>query len=197
MGGSNFHFLIDVPRTYVQRTAEEAREGEDIVDLVRMIGSAGSDDGCTGFFCLIRFDFRDRIGHWEDNRPFRHRLNHFSGDNMRRTDTDEDIRTAERIREGSAEILRICPRSHFSLRRIHFNAFRENSEAVHHQKVLYAEVQDVFSDRYAGGSGAVDDAADFRQFLFHDAQRIEKRGPDDDCRSVLVVMENRNIADFL
>jgi hypothetical protein len=43
-GGGHLHLLVDVARAHVERAAEDAREGQNVVDLVRVVAAARRDD---------------------------------------------------------------------------------------------------------------------------------------------------------
>ena len=47
--------------------------------------------------------------------------------------------------------------------------------------------------RGPGSASAHDHDLDLRSMLFDDAKSIHQRGEYNDCRSVLVIMENRNV----
>ena len=53
------------------------------------------------------------------------------------------------------------------------------------------------SDRDPGGAGAVDDASDLSDRFLHHFQGVEQRRADHDRGPVLVVVKDRDIADFL
>ena len=44
MNSSEFHFLVDGGGSDVERTAKNERKTQDIIDLVGIVGAAGSDD---------------------------------------------------------------------------------------------------------------------------------------------------------
>ena len=73
----NLHLLGDRRRTDVERTAEDEREAQHVVDLVRIIRTARGHDGvAANGRDLLRRDFRVGIGHGENDRPRRHGTDH-------------------------------------------------------------------------------------------------------------------------
>lgn len=64
MRSSDFHFLIDIARTHIQRTAENARESKHVVDLVREIAATCAYNFRTGLQSEIGHNLRHRVRHW-------------------------------------------------------------------------------------------------------------------------------------
>ena len=75
--GSQFHFFIDGSGTGVEGTTENVGESDDIVDLVRIVGTSGRHQyvraGSHGIFVG---NFRSRVGQGEDNRMRGHAAHH-------------------------------------------------------------------------------------------------------------------------
>ena len=61
--GSHFHRFIDAGRAHIQRPPEKIGETEDVIHLIREIGTTGSDNGviARGVY-LFRHDFRYGVG---------------------------------------------------------------------------------------------------------------------------------------
>ena len=75
------HLFVDRRRADVQRAAEDEREAKYVVDLVRVVGAAGTDDGVIAdLLRQRRQDFRLRVGQGEDLAavPPRYRSSYFS-----------------------------------------------------------------------------------------------------------------------
>ena len=62
----HLHFIVDVLCSHIQRTAEDTRECQNIVDLVGEIASSCSHNGCSCCLCQVRHDLRYRVCHWEE-----------------------------------------------------------------------------------------------------------------------------------
>ena len=60
-GGGHFHLLVDIAGPDVKRTPEHAGEGQNIIDLVRIIAAPGGDDLCAPSLGLIREYLRRRV----------------------------------------------------------------------------------------------------------------------------------------
>ena len=66
--GGDLHFLVDIAGAYVKCAAEDAREGQNVVDLVRVIAPAGRDDLRAARLRVLREDLRRRVRAGEDDR---------------------------------------------------------------------------------------------------------------------------------
>ena len=65
----DLHFHVDCGRSNVERAAENIGEAENVVDLVRIVGTPGCHDGVVAYRGnFLDCDFRVRIGHREDDR---------------------------------------------------------------------------------------------------------------------------------
>ena len=73
-----FHFFVDGGRTHVQRAAEDEREAQDVVYLIREVGTAGADNHVgAGFFGFGRPDFGLRVGQCQYDGADGHGFQHF------------------------------------------------------------------------------------------------------------------------
>ena len=78
------HLVGDTRSPHVQRTAEDEREAQYVVDLVRIVRAAGGDDAVRPHrFRELWPDFRLGIGQREDERLVRHLLDHVLGHHSR------------------------------------------------------------------------------------------------------------------
>ena len=111
----HLHLLVDLGGSRVERTAEDEREPEHVVDLVRVVAAAGRDDRVgPNLAHLVRQDLRDRIRQREDDRLRRHAGDHLLRDRSRDREPDENVgalqRVADRARrrlESKARLVRI------------------------------------------------------------------------------------------
>jgi hypothetical protein len=72
---------------------------EDVVHLVRVIGTARAQHGIrTHFERQFRQDFRRRIGQRQNQRLVRHLLDHLLLEHTARRQAEENIRAADRFR---------------------------------------------------------------------------------------------------
>ena len=106
MGGGELHLVVDGRGLRIESAAEDAREGEYVVDLVRIVGAPGrhhSDEVLDGFW----LDFRARVGQGEDDRITGHRPHVLGLQHVRGCHADEHIGAADRGIDRAAEASRI------------------------------------------------------------------------------------------
>jgi hypothetical protein len=72
LGGSALRRRGQLASAAVEQAAEDAGEGEHVVDLVRLVAAAGGHHGRVPPR-NVRVDFRVRVGQGEDNGPVGHR----------------------------------------------------------------------------------------------------------------------------
>jgi len=90
MRRSELHLSGDRGRPDVERAAEDARKGEHVVDLVRVVRAAGRDDR-REILDLLRFDLGARVREREDDRVVRHAADSGTRDGAGNREADEDI----------------------------------------------------------------------------------------------------------
>src|SRR5690606_39841882 len=74
-GGGDLHLLVDAGGANVQGAAEDEGEAQHVVDLVRVVRTAGGHDHVVaGGVGQLRGDFRIRVGAGEHHRGGRHAL---------------------------------------------------------------------------------------------------------------------------
>src|SRR5262249_8371825 len=84
--------VVDGGGADIQRAAEDVGEAEHVVDLVRVVRTAGGDDGVgADLGDLLRGDLRVGIGHGEDDRVLRHRLDHGGGERALGGQAEDDV----------------------------------------------------------------------------------------------------------
>ena len=189
----NLHVFIDAAGTHVQGPAEDEREPQYVVDLVRVIGSACRHDQIAAHRpCHLGPDLRHRIRQREHDRLFRHRGHHLGTHQVGTGHTDENV----------GAVHRVCECACFGLDR--------DTELVG-VEVLAAEMDDAIAiddqevvpmrthgdqqshRRYAGGTGTEHHDARLVQLLTLQLQRIEQRSGDDDRGTMLVIVKHRDV----
>ena len=98
-GGSDLHFFVDAGGAAIEGAAEDAGEGEDVIDLVGEVGASRTNDASAGAFCEVGHDFGGGVSHGEDDGIDRHGADHIFGYDVGGGDTDKDVGTHERIGE--------------------------------------------------------------------------------------------------
>ncbi|SAH75863.1 Uncharacterised protein [Enterobacter hormaechei] len=84
MNGGELHLFVDCRSADVQRTAEDEREAEHVVHLVRVVRTSGTDDRVfTHRLRQRRQNFRLRVRQGQDHWRARHLLHHLLGQYFR------------------------------------------------------------------------------------------------------------------
>ena len=178
----------------VQRTPEDEGETQDVVDLVRVVRAAGADHRIRPHRDrLFRHDFRRRVGHRQDDRVARHRLDHLRLEHAAGRQAEEDVgagdHLAQRARAGVACIARLVRIHAFSAAEV------DHALGVTDQDVLALQAQ-AHRQVQAGQRGSTRTRSHelhLGDVLAHVLQRIEDGRRRDDGRAVLVVVEDGNL----
>ncbi len=73
----NFHLTRDSRGAAIERAAENVREAQNVVNLVRIVRTASRHDCIIAYgLDIFRQDFRRRVSQRQHQRPWRHRLHH-------------------------------------------------------------------------------------------------------------------------
>ena len=98
-------------RAHVERAAEDVREAEHVVDLVRVVAAPGGDDRVGPRRLRVRVaDLRIGVGQREDDRLLRHRLQHL-GRARARPSTGRGTRRRRAWRRPACARRRPCART--------------------------------------------------------------------------------------
>ena len=162
-----------------------------------MVAASGAHHGGSGCQRLVGFDLGHGVGHGEHDGLVGHGADHILGDDVRRADAHEHIGALHGVGQLAAELFGIGDLRHFLLRRVHLLALAQNAEAIDHLEVLHAQVHQMTADGDARAAGAVDDHLGFADLLADHAQRVDQGRAHHHGGAVLVVVEHRDIADFL
>ena len=188
---SQLHLFVNGGGTHVERSAENKRESENVVDLVRIVGASGGDDdvgaGGLGFFVG---NFRIGIRHSENDRVGGHGADHILVEGAFDREPRENIRANQRFGQGAQR--RVLHEAVFIFVHATFAAFVDDALGVAEDDVLalHAQSHIVLGAGDSGRSGAVEDHAHFAYVFTHHFESIQQgrarnyRGP------VLVVMED-------
>src|SRR5690606_8034803 len=190
----DLHFLVDAAGAYIERTAKNEREAEHVVDLVRVVATAGGDDdvvaGGVGHF---RLDLGVGVRAGENDGLRRHRLQHFYAHQVGAGEADEYIGAlqgiGQRTRAGVVEEL-------FLVLVQAFAAGVDHAAAVDHVQIAFlcAQAHQQAHAGDGGGTGAETDDLRLGQRLALDLQCVEHARRGDDGGAVLVVVEYRDVA---
>ena len=198
--GGNFthagqlHLLGDARGTAVQCAPEDVREAQHVVDLVRIVRTAGGDDavraGSTGVFGA---DFRLRVGQRQNHRLLAHRLDHLAGQHTGGGAAEEHIGTLHDIgQRAGLGVLRIaCLRLVVAARA----ALVDDALGVGHIDILRIDPQGHENVQAGQGrsTGARHGHLHVTDGFAHQFQTVDQRSARDDGSTVLVVVEDGNL----
>ncbi len=187
------HGVVDGGGAAVESAAEDERKAEDVVDLVRIVGASGGDDGVgTDGAGLLGHDFRHRIGEGHDDRPLGHRRHHLRLQDPGRRKTEEDVGAADRLGEsahfGLAGEARL-PGIHQLLASLVDHPLDVGGDDV---LAGQAEGDQEIETGEGGGAGAARDQPNFLEAAARQMQGVQNGRRDDDRGAVLVVVEDRD-----
>ena len=190
-----FHLFVDGSSADVQRAAEDEREAQNVVNLVRVVGTAGANDGVrTHLFRQRRQDFRFRVGEGQDHWRTRHLLNHFLRQHFRTRATEENVCAVNDIIQRTLTVIHHCV-SRFGFRHVWFTIFVNHPFGVTDHNVVFLHTQR-HQQVHTGNRRRTCTGhhhAHIRDIFLNHPQTVKDCGSTDDCRTVLVIMEYRNI----
>ena len=154
-----------------------------------------SHDSSPGCHCGFRSDTRIGQCQGKENRPGRHRANHFWCDRAPGGQPNVNISIAQSIAEGPANVSRIRPASDVQLGPVHVASpvTIKNAEAITDQDMLEAGLQQETGGPNSTGTRAVDHHTNRLFRLAHELERIGEGCQDGDGSGVLFSMQYRDI----
>ncbi len=194
MNGGDFHRVGHRRRAAVERTTENVGETQDVVDLVRVVGATGGEDGVgAGRQRLLGRDLGRGVGQREDDRLLGHRgqqrrLEHTAG-----RQTQEDVGAHQHF--GQAALVGGLREAGLVLVHQLGAALEDDAGQIGDPDVLAPHAQ-LHQQPQAGqrrGAGARGHELDLADRLADDRQRVEQRRTDDDRGAVLVVVEDGDL----
>ena len=194
MRGRQLHLFIDGRGADVERSAENKREAEDVVDLVGIVGASGGDDdvgtGGLGFFVG---NLGIGVRHGENDRVGRHGADHLLIDRTFHGESRKDIGADQRF--GQRAQRRVLHEAVFVFVHPLFAAFVDDAFGVAEDDVLalHAQLHIVLGAGDASRSGAVEDYAHFADIFADDFESVQQGSARNDRGSMLVVVEDGNL----
>ena len=188
-----FISMLIVEARTSKRAPENVREPQDIVDLVRVIGTTGRDDRVLAHLGqILGPDLGVRVGHCKHDRLGGHRPHHVSGKGPLGRQPERHVRALQGIRQ--------CPRAGpDGVARFPLvepvppliddpGAIAQNDAAW-----LAAHGLEQFGAGDPRRAGAVDHDARVLERSPGQIERVQQPGHRDDRRSVLIVMKDRDV----
>ena len=192
--GGMLHVFVDAGGTYVQGSAEDVGETDDVVHLVRIVTAARRKNQVTaarhGFFVA---DFGSRVRECEDDRLVGHAADHFTRQDVALRKAHEHVGALHGVFErfdvgavGRKEGLRFGKA---------LAVFADHALAVAHHEVFLLETQRQVESR-AGASGCtrtVHHHFHVTDALARDFDGVEQARRRNDGRTVLVVVHHGDV----
>ncbi len=194
MHRGDLHRVGDRRRAAVQRSAEDVREAQHVVDLVRVVAAPGGDDRVVANGAhLVGQDLRRRVGQREDHRVRGHRGHHVGLEHAAGRQPQEHVGARHHLGQG-AQAGGLC-----ELRLVGVHQFGaalpDHAGQVGDPDVLALQPQ-LQQQPQAGqcrSTGAAGHQLDLANVLAHHLQRIQQRRADDDGGAMLVVVEDGDL----
>ena len=193
----NLHRVINGGSAHIKRTTENEGKAQNIINLVRVIRTSRRDNAIgPRVACLIRCDFRIRIGHGENDRLWRHGPDHLRRQRTLHGKAEKHIRTIQSLRQRtrrSGHGMRGFPLIHAFL-----TATPDHALGVTQDHVFgpHAHCLHQFSTGDGSRTRAIDDKLRRLQIAPSQMAGIDKPSDGDNGSAMLVVMEYRNIHQF-
>ncbi len=189
----HLHLVVDRRRPHVKRAAEDVGEAQDVVDLVGKVRATRRDQRIRARLARnIGHDFRHRVGQRQDDRFFRHALDHLGLEHARGRNAQEDIGLVDHVVQRTGvgiDRVRGLARIHLGLAALVDHPLTVTDHDVF---LLQPHRDQQVQAGHAGCTGAGSDQPDLFQLFPDQHQAVDDRGRGDDGGAVLVVVEHRN-----
>ena len=188
------HRFIDRGRANVKRAAEYEGEAQDIVDLIWVIGPAGSDHRVIAYFAnFLRQDFRCGIGERQDQRICSHAFDHILFQYATRRESQKHVGAVDHLAQfsvwrfhGVARLVRVHL---FLAARVHHTRNIGDPDVRH----FHAECDQHIEAGKRRCACAGCDQLHATDVFADNLQTVNDGGADDDRRAVLIVVKYRNL----
>jgi len=192
LDAGQLHRLVDGRCTDVERAAENVRETQGVIDLIRVIRTAGGDDAIgTGGARRVGIDLGIGIGQREDDRLRSHLRQHLGLEDPARREAQKDVGAIDHFRKRARlGVARVAQLGAFQIGALAM----QNAVMIHRTDVIRIQAQ-CNQHVQAGNPGRADTGgghAHVLDLLADHFQRIEHRRTDDDRGAVLVIVEHRD-----
>ena len=198
MRSGDLHLVVYIRCTGIQRTAEYAGERKDVVDLVRIIAAARTDNCGAGALCFIGEYLRRGVCAGKHYRVVCHSPHHVGGQDSGGGYSDEHVRVLDNV--GKCSLFAGAVRCFRDLLLCGIKAgaaVKYGAGSVGHDYISRTDGNEQLYDSYSGSSCAGGYDLHVLKTLADDLQRVHKSGQHYDRRSVLVIVENGDIAALL
>ena len=197
MDRRNFHFHCDGGSPGIKGAAEDVREAQDVINLVRVVGATSRHDRVVAHrLDFFRGNFRCWVRQRKNQRPRRHLFDHIGLEHATGGQAKENVGTCNHLAQcAGIGFLRVD-----DLVFVHQlgAAFIDNAGQIGDKNVLAAqpELEQQSEAGQCRGASARGHELDFCWFLARHLQTIQDGGTDRDGSAMLVVMKDRNLHAF-
>ena len=191
---SQLHRIVDLGRTHVQRTAEDERETQHVVDLVGEIRPARRNQRVRGHGARgLWINLGVGVGQRKNNRLITHLGDHLGFQNARARQPKEHIRAVDHLIKR-AQITGLCVLG-LLIGHLAGAAFVNQSfdVAQPHVFAFHAQFQQHVQTGNARSTATGRDDLDVLKLLTGKVQRVCRGGPHNNGCAVLIVVENRDV----
>src|SRR3990170_1777706 len=171
------HLLVDAGGTRVERPAEDPREDQGVVDLVRVVRPSRRHDPDVGGG-ILGLDLGVRVGHREDDGVLGHLLEVIHRDEAGACEPQEKIGALHDVGEFPPLVRRIGVFGIPVLHEVHMllAPFVDRADAIHADDVADPRVHEDLAARHARGADAGHHHLQILHPLLDDLQGVEQRG---------------------
>ena len=197
MDRRNFHFHCDGGSPGIKGAAEDVREAQDVINLVRVVGATSRHDRVVAHrLDFFRGNFRCWVRQRKNQRPRRHLFDHIGLEHATGGQAKENVGTCNHLAQcAGIGFLRVD-----DLVFVHqFGAaFIDHAGQISDKNVLAPQSQfeqkaQASQRRRAGARGH---QLDIRRLLAGDFQTVEDGRADRDGGAMLIIMKDRNLHAF-
>ena len=195
LDASDLHVIVDGGRPDIERTAEDKREAQDVVDLIGQVRATGGENDVGGRLArFLRVDFRVRVGQREHDRLRGHALHLRTRKNTRASEAQEQVRPIDHIIERTGLV---------AIGVVHLlgvvvgplapgvnQAFAVDQE---HVLTSCTELEQHVQAGDAGSAAADRNDLQILERAIRQSERVHGGRAYHDGRAVLIVVEDRNV----
>ena len=190
---SDLHGIVHRRCAAVECAAEDVRETQDVVDLVRVVGPAGRNDGVgSRLLGELGRDLGRGVGQREDQRARCHLRQHLGLEHAGSAQAQEDVGPGQHV--GQLAVRGVLRELRLVLVHQLGAALVDDAREIRDPDVRarHAQLHQQAQAGQRGSACAAGDELDLVDLLAHHLERVQHRGAHDDGGAVLVVVEHRD-----
>ena len=194
---SDLHLFIDLGSMNVQSTTEKTWECENVVNLVWIVGTTGTNNSSASFFCQSRIDFWSWVSASKDDWFVSHGFDHILSENARSRNTNEYVCTFDNVSQRTGEFLSIGDLGHFNFNIVEAIAsFVDCTLAVAEDCICNTCGEQQFGDSDSSSASTAYNNVEIFDVFANNFQSVEQTCQSNDSSTMLVIVEDWNVADL-